>query len=222
MSASIHQRLEAAQPQTLWQTARRLTMVRCMVKLVLVRHPAVDVPEGLCYGRSDVALVAEWEPWAADVARFVQSLPEPVTCVSSPLTRCLAPAAALGVDVRSDGRLTEIDFGRWEGMAWRDVPRAEVAAWNADIANVAPGGGETVASMYARCAALVADLRRDGSGSAVLVTHSGPIRCLLANALGLGPEGVLSVQVDFGALSSIRLSQQRDVLEFSNRTPPIV
>jgi len=191
------------------------------VRLVLVRHPPVDVPEGLCYGRRDVALMADWEGWAADVNAYVGQLPGPVTCVSSPLARCLTPAAHFGVDVRTDGRLTEIDFGTWEGLAWADVPRAEVDAWNADIANVAPGGGETVSQMYARCTALIEELRAEAHASAVLVTHSGPIRCLLAQALGLGPAGVLRVQVDFGAVSCVRLKHGGDVLEFSNRPPPL-
>lgn len=192
------------------------------MKLVLVRHPAVDVAEGLCYGRSDVGLREDWEDWARHVSDFVRTLPAPIVCVSSPLARCRRPAERLGLEVRTDVRLTEIDFGRWEGTAWRDVPRHEVEAWNADIVNVAPGGGETVASMYARSSALLGELAAERASSAVLVTHSGPIRCLLARTLGLGPEGVLRVQVDYGALSSVRLREEHGVLEFSNRVPPIV
>ena len=31
------------------------------VRVYLVRHTPVDLPEGVCYGRSDVALAAGWE-----------------------------------------------------------------------------------------------------------------------------------------------------------------
>ncbi|MBC8056071.1 MAG: histidine phosphatase family protein, partial [Rhizobiales bacterium] len=55
-----------------------------------------------------------------------------------------------------DARLTELDFGDWEGRAWADVPRAAFDAWCADFPAHRPGGGEAVASLLARCAGFIA------------------------------------------------------------------
>lgn len=192
------------------------------MRVLVVRHPEVAVPEGLCYGRRDVPLATGWEAWARDLARLVELLPAPALCLHSPLQRCLQPASLLGVEMRAEPRLIELDFGVWDGLDWNEVPRRELDAWAGDIASTHPGGGESVAQMYARTMDLVNELRAGGQRSYVALSHSGPIRCLLAHALGLGPASVLRLQVDLGSVSSLSLSETGDRLEFSNRRPPLL
>ena len=43
-----------------------------------------------------------------------------------------------------------MDFGRWEGLPWSAVPRAELDAWAADLMHARPHGGESVAMLLAR------------------------------------------------------------------------
>jgi alpha-ribazole phosphatase len=203
------------------------------MRVLIARHPPVSVPEGLCYGQRDVPLAPGWESWSDELALLVAQLPAPCLCLHSPLTRCREPALRLARDVGLAGRvvvrpepaLLELDFGRWDGLNWDEVPRDELDAWAGDVANIRPGGGESVAQMFRRCVGVLEPLRDGGAGehsSLLLLSHSGPVRCLLSHALGLGPDSVLRLRVDLGAVSAVYLSGEGDRLEFSNRRPPLL
>lgn len=97
-----------------------------------------------------------------------------------------------------------MDFGAWEGRPWEAIPRAEIDAWAADVAGYAPPGGESPRALQQRALEFVAGL---AVAEAVIVTHAGVIRTLLAHRRGLPPErwselrfayGTCTV-VDFGA-----------------------
>ena len=81
------------------------------MKLMLVRHPPVDLADGTCYGRLDAPLTAGWRTWAKDVAVLADKLGRQVVCYSSPASRCRVPAQALGLQVVEDPRLMEMNFG---------------------------------------------------------------------------------------------------------------
>jgi len=146
--------------------------------LTLVRHTRPDPAVArLCYGRTDVALAATF---AAEADALVARLP-PVACiVTSPATRCrrLAErlAVALGASVIVGPGWHEMDFGRWEGLAWDDVPRAELDAWAADFDRARPHGGESVADLLARTRSAIAAV----PAASLVVTHAGPIRAALS------------------------------------------
>ena len=162
--------------------------------LVLIRHPAVAVPAGVCYGRSDVPLAADPDAAAADIAGRLAALraPLPQRVVTSPLVRCARVAAALadahGLGVQHDARLAEIDFGDWELCAWDAIGRERVDAWAADFLHAREHGGESVAQFDARVQAAfdaLADDAPEGSRVAWAVTHSGVMRAIAARALGV-------------------------------------
>ncbi|ARE40491.1 Alpha-ribazole-5'-phosphate phosphatase [Rhodovulum sp. P5] len=146
--------------------------------LTLVRHTAPDVAPGTCYGRLDLPPGPDF-PDEAD--RLTRSLPPATRILSSPLTRCLRLAdhiaQARGLRVETDPRLAEMDFGTWEGVAWDDVPLAELDAWAADFDHARPHGGESVAMFKTRVADLLTGLR-EGQGC-LLITHAGVMRAAL-------------------------------------------
>ena len=188
------------------------------MKLVLLRHPPADVGEGICYGTSDPPPAPGWERWAGDVRRLIEALPAPVALRSSPLARCREPAGALGVDVVIDERLREMDFGAWEGRRWGDFPRADIERWNADLANVAPPGGETLAALSERAASFMASLGAANCPAMVAVSHGGPIRCMLAHALGAPLAQLFRLRVDPGSVSVVTLTGDVPVVELVNLT----
>ena len=99
----------------------------------LMRHPRVQLPRPLCYGRSEVPLDEAHVRQCAEA--LAQSLPPRTRIVTSERerTRCVArQLGALRPDLRDwqvDARLNEMDFGQWEMVAWADIPQAAVDAW---------------------------------------------------------------------------------------------
>lgn len=165
--------------------------------VIILRHTRPDGHEGLCYGRTDLALGPDF---AAAAEAVLAGLPAVATIRSSPLSRCrrLAErvATARGLPLEIDPRLAEFDFGAWEGRPWADLPRAELDAWAADFHNARPHGGETVAELAARVRAALDDATPGATPGALWVSHAGVARA--AAALTGRAEG-WATQLDFGA-----------------------
>lgn len=164
--------------------------------LILLRHTRPEAAEGLCYGRSDLPLAADF---ALESARLARELPPFTRILSSPLSRCLRLAQALA-DSRDcplsiDPRLVEMDFGRWEGQRWDAIARQELDAWAADLTGARPHGGETVAELAARVTAALADAR-SGPVPALVVCHAGVIKAALVAGQG---QSAWQAQHDFGS-----------------------
>ncbi len=170
--------------------------------VILVRHTAVAVEPGVCYGASEVPLADDF-PAAAERVRRLLLPPPRARIISSPSQRCLRLARVLanGADLTPDPRLLELTFGAWEGRHWDDLPRAEVDAWSADFVNRAPPGGESFSQLAARAEDCITDLISHHSGeSLVLVTHAGVIRALLASRSELPLRDAFSISVEFGGI----------------------
>ena len=168
--------------------------------LHLIRHPRPLVAPGICYGRLDVA--------AADVVdvagRLSAELPAGLPLWSSPLRRCRELAEGLHAQPIFDERLREMNFGAWEGQAWDDIPRAELDAWAADVAGYAPPGGESPFALQRRALDFVAGL---SVAEAVIVTHAGVIRTLLAHWQGLPPEQWTQLVFAYGSRTRVVLER---------------
>ncbi|MNM34304.1 putative phosphoserine phosphatase 2 [compost metagenome] len=158
------------------------------MRLILVRHPAPHIDNGICYGRSDVAVAPE--EMAKIRIALQTALPAHVPLYASPLRRCTELASSLARELPASGlqldaRLAEMDFGSWEMQPWHAIARAEIDAWAADMAHYRPGGGENVLAMATRVAAFLRDLLREQHATAVIVCHAGTIRLLCALQAGL-------------------------------------
>ncbi|WP_326534952.1 histidine phosphatase family protein [Pseudorhodoferax sp.] len=158
------------------------------MRLWLVRHAAVQLAPGICYGASDVP--ADPEHTAACAQRLAQALPEMPAVRCSPLGRCRNLADALqarrpGLQAAIDPRLAEMDFGHWEGQPWDGIGAAALAAWTDDFAQHRPGGGEPLAEFLGRVGQALQATAALGVPQALWITHAGVIkavRWLLADA----------------------------------------
>ncbi|KWH09874.1 alpha-ribazole phosphatase [Burkholderia territorii] len=177
--------------------------------LVLIRHPAVAVEPGICYGRSDVPLAASAEAAARAVRARLAALgaPLPEQVWTSPLTRCASVAErlaqAFGVPLRRDAGWQEMDFGTWELRRWNDIDRAALDAWAADLMHACAHGGESVARFAARVARVADALTRTDAPQWAL-THAGVIRAFASHALRVPLDTLLSRPVPTGGVVWLR------------------
>ena len=103
-----------------------------MKELLVVRHTSVDVPQGICYGGTDVPL----QPTFAEEAELVRQRLEgytPDRVLSSPLSRATRLANAIGYpEVDTDERLREQHFGAWEMKAYDEIEDPQLLRWYED------------------------------------------------------------------------------------------
>lgn len=182
-------------------------------RLFLVRHGEVDSNREMRFlGRTDEPLnaVGRWQ--AADLGGAFGSIAIDALW-SSPLGRTMETAEAIadatGAAIRTDGRLTELDFGSWEGLTRNEVreispeDRARVQTWEADPVIRTPGG-ESLAELQSRVLTAIGDIVTEYPGaSTVIVTHMGPVKVLLCAALGLPLERTRRIFLDPATISVV-------------------
>jgi len=145
--------------------------------------------------------------------------------VTSPLLRAADTAAriheASGAELRQDERLIEGSFGDWEGLTCDEVLKrsardAELLLRWEDDSSVAPPGGESGDDVQKRAIGLVEELAGEFAGnSVVLVSHVGPIKALLAAALGITLNASRRLFLDPGTISVVEW-QSRPVVRLFN------
>ncbi len=148
------------------------------MKLWLVRHAQPLIAPGVCYGASDV--LADQQATAQAAAALAHELPVGAQMMCSPLKRCAQLAHALqqlrpDLLAQPDSRLTEMNFGYWEGQRWEAIPAAELANWTDNFGTWRFGGAESVQDVMARVTAVWAQTIATRTDT-VWVTHAGVIR----------------------------------------------
>lgn len=176
-----------------------------MQTLYLIRHTTPDIAPGICYGQLDIGVADSFND---EANRVLNGLPSPDLLISSPLLRThrLAGflAQTLNCELKTDLRLMEKHFGRWEGLAWDAVPRHEINAWAADIMGYAPSDGESAQQLMQRVQSLLRDVAQYPQQNIVLVAHAGSIRAILAQLAGLPLTDTLNWQIEYGAVIGVR------------------
>jgi len=161
--------------------------------LIIVRHGRTAAnAAGELLGRRDPPLD---DLGLIQATRIAASIDSPARIISSPLQRCSQTARAIQessgseVEIETDDRLVEIDYGTLEGIPVGQVSKETWARWRADP-NWSPGGAESLADVSLRVAAVLDELRLadTSEGAVVLVTHVSPIKAAIGWSLGMGPD----------------------------------
>lgn len=164
-------------------------------ELWLVRHGETDWNrQGLYQGQSDIPLNETGLAQAREAAqRLAVARREFTALYSSPLSRAYQTAqetaALLGLPVRIDPRLREINQGTWQGLNYIQVVEQFSdllqAAEDDPLHRRAPGG-ETVLEVAERLADAADDIARAHPGQAVLVfSHGLALATLVCQAHGI-------------------------------------
>ncbi|MGC8472293.1 MAG: histidine phosphatase family protein [Acidimicrobiales bacterium] len=182
--------------------------------VLLVRHGTTPTTGKVLPGRAgglhlSAAGLAQAERVASEIAALD---PRPVAVYASPLERARETAGpiarALGVRVRTERGLVELDIGEWTGMSLeRATRRSEWSAVQCWPAGFTFPGGESFAGLLARATDAVGRLVRAHPGEVIVaVSHADPIRALVATAAGVPLDLFQRIVVSTCSVSAVRYS----------------
>jgi len=156
-----------------------------MTKLLMIRHAATSWNrcqriQGVSDIPIDDAARQEIAGWRVPDA-FADAV-----WVSSPLGRAMETARLLGGNPEPEQRLTEMNWGEWEGRTLKDL-RAELGEPMVQNENrgidFRPTGGESPREIQDRLRPWLSEIATAGNDT-VAVTHKGVIRAVMAMATG--------------------------------------
>jgi alpha-ribazole phosphatase len=148
------------------------------MRLTVIRHTSVNVPEGICYGFTDVPLNSSFEEEASAVKERLGG--ETFDKIySSPLSRCTQLAGYCGFsNPELDTRIKELNFGDWEMKSWMEIEQAKARAWFADWLNYPTPNGESYSMMQKRVNTFLDDIKSQKNENICIFTHGGVIRLI--------------------------------------------
>jgi len=197
-----------------------------MTRLLLARHGLTDWNVAHRFqGQHDVPLNAIGRGQVAALAERLAG--ETIQAIyTSNLQRAQATAAAIATRHTCphivEPRLSEISFGAWEGLTYAEITARDpviLTAWEQNILENAPPGGETLTQLATRVQALLDDLVPTHSGQTLLlVSHGGPLQVLICLTLGLPPEKYWQFHLSPCSLSEIAIYPQGGILNLLNDT----
>lgn len=148
------------------------------MEIIMIRHTRVGVPQGTCYGWSDVPVADTFEEEAAVTKKNLEQYGEFDMVYSSPLTRARKLAAYCGYPAPElDERLKEMNMGDWEMKRFDDIDDKRLQDWYDDYMHVATTNGESFPMLYARVSSFLDELRRKPYNRVAIFAHGGVLIC---------------------------------------------
>jgi len=180
----------------------------------LLQHGAVEAGEVFC---GDLDSPLNDQGWKQLKQKFGSNKPDWDAVLTSPKVRCGAFAEWFAqqydLPLVSDARLQEISFGQWEGRTPEQVLQTDpdqLALWWSNPSRCMPPDGEDFPNFRARVLEAWDEVVREYRGGRVLlVTHAGVIRVILAHVLQIPDERLLAINIEYGALSRLRVLRDR-------------
>lgn len=185
-----------------------------MREIWMVRHGQTDMNvKGAYFGAVDVPLNETGIAQACSLATRIE-WPTFDRILTSPLRRAGTTAALIrpGVAFDVEPALAERPFGTWEGMTAEEIQQSDPegwAWWIRDWQHAQPEGGESFLAMWSRARAFLRALLASSDWERVLlVSHAGPIRCLITAALDLPPEQIWRFAPENGTLACLHVNPE--------------
>lgn len=150
--------------------------------------------------------------WAEMRTAVATVAPEPDgwrRIISSPAERCrgfaesVARERKLPLDIVP--ALAERDFGDWEGLTPDAIDPTDLTRFWTDPENYTPPGAESLPRFRARVHRGWQRLLDEDHGHALLITHGGVIRSILAEVLGMPADRLLLIEVPHACRTRLRL-----------------
>lgn len=157
-----------------------------MKKVYLIRHGLPDFPEGkrMCLGSTDLPM---GEEGLAQSREMAAKLPSVTAVFSSPLTRAVQTAEAIGLPITILADLREMHAGEWDGLTFDEIrvryPELYIA--RATDCTLPLPGAEDHEKSQARFAAAMANAAEATPGDFAVVAHGGIIAQFLLAVSGV-------------------------------------
>jgi probable phosphoglycerate mutase len=165
-----------------------------MLQFLLRHGESVSNVEGRVQGQLDVDLTDLGVEQARRAGRFFASFEGPAIdeIWSSPLLRARRTAeivaAAVGLGVRFDDRLKELDAGVFQGLLWSELDRIHPdphARWKSGDPDYSIPGGESRRSLAERGEAALSEIARRPAANVLVVAHGGILTHALRRMVNL-------------------------------------
>lgn len=183
--------------------------------IYLIRHGQISTTKPRRFiGRTELPLTHHGKKQIISLAKMLAGYSlDRLIC--SPLSRCQESgeilSSTLGTTIETEGEISEIDLGDWEGLTVAGVKSqfpGEYEKRGKNLAGYRPGRGESFNDVYDRVwPALLRIVEATTSASAV-VAHAGVNRVLLCYLLGMPLENMFRLPQDYGCYNIIFADQK--------------
>jgi len=193
-------------------------------KLLLVRHGNTKLNSaGRYWGQTDVELSADGIRQAERLRNRLATQKIDVIYTSN-LQRASATAKIIvsshQVDIVTCPELREINFGKIEGLTFKEVSQLypEVAeAWSKWSLTLKYPGGESITELNNRVSKFLERLEKHTPEETILiVAHSAPLRLLICHLLGIRIQHWRQIRLDLASLSILETYPQGAILNLLN------
>lgn len=195
-----------------------------MSRLLLVRHGDTELNSAERYwGITDVPLSAAGLRQAERLGERL-AVERIAAVYSSDLRRAVSTARTIAsrhkLEVLTCPELREVNFGELEGLTFAQISQRypEVARlWQQQSPKLRYPGGESLDELNRRVNSFVGRLRKHCDGETILiVAHSGVLRTLLCQLLGVELQHRWQIRLDFTSLTVIETFPQGAILNLLN------
>jgi len=156
-----------------------------MKKVYLIRHGLPDFPDGagMCLGSTDIPM---GEKGLAQASEMAKALPPVSAVFSSPLTRAVQTAQAIGMPVTILPDLREMYAGEWDGLTFDQIRQQypELYAARAKDLTIPLPGAEDHKEALIRFTAAMEQAAIHAPGDFAVVAHGGIIAQFLQQISG--------------------------------------
>jgi broad specificity phosphatase PhoE len=181
--------------------------------------------EGRVMGRNPIELDEHGRAQVHAAIPFARLI-APELIVTSPLIRArqsaeIVAAGLGGIEIIEDAQLSEVQYGRWEGMTFDDLRNdADYTRCSADPISTPTPGGETIDQVQSRGIEAVHRAIAANPGRRILfVSHGDIIRTVLCKLMGLELNHFRRIRIDNATFSGVQLIGDFAEVKFLNLLP---
>ncbi|MBV9242101.1 MAG: histidine phosphatase family protein [Acidobacteria bacterium] len=198
-----------------------------MTEFLLIRHALTDAADRWYAGRMPgIDLNDRGRRDAATLARRLENITFDAI-YSSPLERCLETAELIAklqdVEVEVDHAFIEIDCGDWTGKPFGELRQdPSFGCFGTFRCGTRPPNGELLLEVQSRVVAAVLRLaERYPQKTIGIVSHSDPIKSVLAYFLGIPPDLASRLVTAPASISILDLEESDAKVKLINHTGPL-